>query len=115
MIENANLQLTSATSGDRWVQLHSGNPGDDGTDNVSLAAIGRQPITFGAPSGGSTVNTDSGSWGGADTDEVQTHFTLWDDDIAGAVKWIGPLYAEINAVEDVEIAFIPGDFVLGAS
>jgi hypothetical protein len=79
--------------------LHVGDPGEDGTDNVAQtdvpANIVRKALTFGdAPANHAVnderfvLNTAAVEWSGAEIDAAQeiTHFSIWDDDDAGATQ-----------------------------
>lgn len=68
---------------DRFVQLHSGDPGAVGTANISTATTVRKQATLGVPDTSTTNrrrrNTAIVRWEGADVTGTQsnTHFGLW--------------------------------------
>lgn len=76
---------TNATGFTAFCQLHTGDPGANGTANVS-AVTTRQSVTFNAPSGGSmTLSAMGGSYSMTATETI-THITLWDASSAGNFK-----------------------------
>jgi hypothetical protein len=61
-----------------FVQLHTGDPGPNGTNNVSSVTT-RPSLTWGAASGGVIAITNTptwASWGGSNG-EVETDITVW--------------------------------------
>jgi hypothetical protein len=58
-----------------WVQLHTGDPGADGTANVSSVTT-REAQAWGSASGGETAATDTPTW------------TDWAGDDGEVVSWI---------------------------
>ncbi len=79
--------------------LHIGDPGEDGTDAVAQQAgpanIERKALTFAdAPANHAVnderfvLNTAAVEWAGAEISASQniTHFSIWDDDDAGATQ-----------------------------
>lgn len=84
-LEDILLDHITSTYTSIHVQLHTGDPGDDGTLNQSYETT-RKDVTFGAASGGVMTSTDTQEWsnwpsGGAG--EAITHFSLWDASTAG--------------------------------
>lgn len=74
------------TQTDLWVQLHTGDPGAAGTNNVA-GETDRIEGTFGAAaSGGAISNTAILEWVGVSTDETYTHVSLWSASTAGTYK-----------------------------
>lgn len=59
------------------IQLHTGPPGADGTDNVSLVTD-RKSMTFSNPSGGATeVSGTPANWAMTGSETI-THISVWD-------------------------------------
>ena len=73
--------------GSPYVQLHTGDPGDDGTSNVS-AETTREQITFSASSGGVKNSSSQPSWQNwAAGTETITHVSLWTAASGGTCEW----------------------------
>lgn len=76
---------TSYTAFTPYVQLHTGDPGANGTANVSSEATRKQP-TFAAPSGNS-VTAPAVSWTAWNAgSQTITHVSLWDASTVGNFK-----------------------------
>ena len=62
-----------------YVQLHTGDPGANGTNNVSSVTT-REAATWASASGGSVVTSDTQTWSdwGGDNGEIITYISLWD-------------------------------------
>ena len=73
-----------------YLQLHTGDPGEDGTSNAAGETT-RQAATFGAASGGSMTTTANVTWTNASTTETVTHWSAWDASSAGNCLWTGAL------------------------
>jgi hypothetical protein len=80
-----------------YVQLHTGDPGEDGTSNVASNG-GRLAVTFNAASGGSMVSAAAVTWTNVSTSETYSHFTLWDNSTGGNCLWIGPFSTSATVV-----------------
>ncbi len=65
-----------------WVQLHTGNPGVDGTANVATETA-RQQATFNAASSGSADTSGDLDWLAVAGAEVLSYVSFWDDPTAG--------------------------------
>lgn len=65
-----------------FIQLHTGDPGEDGTANVATNNT-RQSATWNASSGGSATNNGVISWTSVPATETYTHWTSWDAVTAG--------------------------------
>jgi hypothetical protein len=79
------MRGTNYTAFTPYLQLHTGDPGANGTANVS-AETDRQSPTFAAPSGGA-ITAPAVSWTAWDAGtEVITHVSLWDAAAAGNFK-----------------------------
>jgi hypothetical protein len=67
-----------------WVQLHTGDPGASGTNNVSSTAT-RMQAAFSAPSSGSVALSNVPTWtpwAGADGETV-SYISVWDAATSG--------------------------------
>ena len=82
------LTTGAVTRPTQWhVQLHVGAPSEAGTANVAVNSA-RQPVSFGAPSGGALANSSAVSWPNAPANETVTHITVWSAAVGGtALIW----------------------------
>lgn len=85
---------------DVWVQLHTGDPGAAGTNNVA-GETDRIEGTFGdAASGGAITNTAVLEWPDVSTAETYTHVSLWSASTAGTFKGSDDITAAAMNVGD---------------
>lgn len=86
------LQVTTP-----WIQLHTGDPGANGTANVAGNNT-RKDISgvIGAAAGGAVTNTAAITWttGEVTTSEDYTHFSIWTASTAGVFKQSGTVTAD---------------------
>lgn len=75
-----------------WVQLHVGDPGVSGSANVA-DEVSRRQVSFGAASGGLLVSDADVSWVNVTGSQTVTHFTVWDDVLAGNFLFSGTMVA----------------------
>lgn len=81
--------VTFASSG-ATVQLHCGDPGPDGLDNISTGDSTRQPITFAEASAGRLRPATYPVWtNSAGVEETITHVAVFNN--AGLFLWSAPL------------------------
>ena len=73
-----------------YLQLHTGDPGEDGTANAAGETT-RQSASFSAASGGSMVTSANVTWTNVSTTETVTHWSAWDAASAGNCLWTGAL------------------------
>ena len=73
-----------------YLQLHTGDPGEDGTANVAGETT-RQSASFNAASGGSMATSANVTWTNVSTTETVTHWSAWDAASAGNCLWTGAL------------------------
>jgi len=88
-----------------WIQLHTGDPGATGTNNVAGNST-RKQISLGPASGGSISNDTDISWSMEDvnTSEHYTHFSLWSAPTSGTFLWSGTITANaVTAGDEFEI------------
>jgi len=97
---------TDAMAGARpatwFVELHTGDPGEDGTDNVS--GEGRQAVTFGTVANGSTKNDSVPAWV-ASTGLTITHISIHDAVTLGNSLISGELLIPLTVIASDPIAF----------
>lgn len=60
-----------------YVQLHTGDPGVDGEDNISVGDPSLKAVTFSAAATGAIAISTSPLWTNADTSETLTDFSVW--------------------------------------
>lgn len=73
-----------------YAQLHTGDPGEDGTANVASESS-RQAVTFGSASSGSLATSASSTWTSVSAAETYSHFSLHDASSSGNCLWYGAL------------------------
>jgi hypothetical protein len=91
--ENALLDTLRAQSfsvANTYLKLHTGDPGEDGTNNAATNAS-REEVTFSAASGGSMASSAAVTWTNVSTTESYTHWSMWDNSTAGNCLWYGAL------------------------
>jgi len=101
------LAGTSFSVGARYLQLHTGSPGYYGTANISVGNTTRQSVTFGTPSNGAIVVTNSPNWTNTGHQETVTTVSLWDASsgghflrsiqLAAPVTWVGTNTLRLDA------------------
>ena len=75
-----------------WVQVHTGDPGDDGTSNVcTQGGQTRSQATFAAAAGGSISLTGTNPHWDFTGTETLTHVSVWTASTAGSVLWSAQL------------------------
>lgn len=84
------LRNTSFAVANTYLQLHTGDPGEDGTANVASESS-RQAVSFSAASGGSMASSAAVTWTNVSTTEAYTHWSMWDASSAGNALWYGAL------------------------
>ena len=87
-----------------YLQLHTGNPGEDCTASVASESS-RQVVSFDPASGGSKASDESVVWTNVAATEVYTHWSMWDDSSTGTALWFGQLSssASVTAGDTFEI------------
>lgn len=98
--ENALLDAIGGTSfsvTNAYLQLHTSNPGEDGTANVA-SNTSRQAISFAAASGGSMDSTATVEWTNVSATETYSHWSMWDASSAGNHLWYGALASTASVV-----------------
>lgn len=73
-----------------YIQLHTADPGEDGTTAVA-GESSRKSISWSAASGGSISASGTISWVNVSTEETYTHWSIWDASTAGNCLWVGAL------------------------
>lgn len=73
-----------------YVQLHTGDPSEDGTANVAGEST-RQAISWSAASGDTITSSAAVTWTNVSTAETLTHWSLWSAASGGTCLWYGAL------------------------
>jgi hypothetical protein len=77
---------------DVWVKLHTGDPGEAGTNNAAGETT-RKQVSMAAASGGASSSDADLVWTNVSTTETITHVSVWDASTAGNCLWVGALTA----------------------
>ena len=99
-LENKLLDATAGTSyasAGTYLQLHTGDPGEDGTSNAASEST-RKSVSFGSASGGSMVSSGTVEWTNVSATETYTHWSLWDALSSGNAVWSGALASSAAVV-----------------
>lgn len=84
------LRNTAFSVSDVYLQLHTGDPGEDGT-NAGATETNRQVVVFNASSGGSMASSAAVTWTNVAATEVYTYWSAWDASTGGNCLWTGAL------------------------
>lgn len=82
-----------------WVQLHTGDPGANGTANVADEDT-RKQVTWASPSGGVLTSDEDLEWEGVPASEDFTHFSVWSAETNGTCGFTGEITANAVAPGD---------------
>lgn len=89
----------------RYVKLHTGDPGENGTANAAGETT-RKSVTGAASVTGTFTSVNALTWTNVSTSETLSHISIWDDSTAGNCLWTGQLSASkaVNAGDTFTIA-----------
>jgi len=73
-----------------YIQLHTGDPTEDGTGSVAGEST-RQSASWSAASGDSIATSGTVTWVDVSTSETLSHWSLWDAVSGGNCLWYGSL------------------------
>ena len=91
-----------------YLQLHTGDPGEDATSNVS-AETTRVEIEFGAASDGTITSTTEQEWASWSAgSESITHASVWDAASAGNPWFKGDLNSSVSITDGNAVRFQAG-------
>lgn len=82
------LRNTSFAVAQPYVKLHTGDPGEDGTNNAATEST-RKSVSFSAASSGSMASSATVTWTNVSTTETYSHWSLWDASSSGNCLWTG--------------------------
>lgn len=114
-----NRALDYLLAGTKYVALHVGDPGEDGTAAEVTTALDagyeRQAVTFSAAEGGRTRNVTAPSWtvDAGSPGYTVTHIGIWDAQNGGNSLFKGALLAPLPLeAGDVNNAFAAGSIII---
>lgn len=87
-----NVSPAAIQLANRYVKLHTGDPGEDGTANAA-AETTRKSLTGAASSNGVFTSTNDLAWTSVAGTETYTHVSVWDASSGGNCIWTGALTA----------------------
>lgn len=104
-IVDAVMNATAFSVAARYVKLHLGDPGEDGTANAAVEAT-RKQVTSAAAVAGTFTSTNALTWTAVSTTETYSHISIWDAATVGNCLWTGALAAAkaMTAGDTFEIA-----------
>ncbi len=97
-----------------WVQLHTGNPGVDGTANVATETT-RQQATFNSASGGEADTSADLDWLAVAGTEVLSYVSFWDDETAGNFIASDSLATSRSVTAGDDFTILAGDLIVSLS
>ena len=100
IFNNAPLQKSA-----RYVQLHTGDPGENGT-LAAATETDRQALTGAAAASGTFTSVNDLEWTNVAATETYSHDSVWDDPAAGNCVWTGAMSAP-RSVEAGDTFTIP--------
>lgn len=101
-ILNAVGNATAFSVATPYIKLHTGDPGEDGTDNAATETT-RKAVSFAAAASGSMASDAAVTWANVAANETFTYWSLWDASTAGNCLWTGALAAG-NGVSNAVLA-----------
>ncbi len=104
----AALQLSA-----RYVKLHTGAPGVNGTSNAAGETT-RKSVTGAASSGGVFTSVADLVWSAVASSETYTDISIWDDPTAGNCLWVGQLTAPVAVTSGATFTLAAGNLTVAA-
>jgi hypothetical protein len=87
-----NTSPAAAQLSNRYVKLHTGDPGEAGTSAAAGEAT-RKSLTSAASANGVFTSTNDLTWTSVSTAETYSHLSIWDASTAGNCLWTGAMTA----------------------
>lgn len=87
---SGNAALTTLTGAYTFIQLHTGAPGANGTNNVAIEST-RKAASMAAAAGGSIASNADVAWTNVAGSETYTHFTAWSLVTGGVFGYSGTI------------------------
>jgi len=75
-----------------YLKLHTGDPGEDCTDNPATETT-RKITAWAAAASGAIATSATVEWTNVSTTETYTHWSMWDASTSGNPLWSGALSA----------------------
>jgi hypothetical protein len=97
-----------------YLSLHDGDPGTNGSNELSASPYARQETAFDAASGGQCVNSNQETFDIGESTTV-SHVGLWDASTGGNFLWRGTLDLNKNVEDGDQILFDAGDVTVPTS
>lgn len=94
-----------------WVQLHTGDPGIDGTSNGATEAT-LMEASFGAAAAGAVTTDADITWTSVAATETYTHVSYWDAETSGNFIASSRLARSRAAVAGDDARFVAGSLSL---
>jgi len=105
----ANKWLNELFGGGAWLQMHTGDPGDDGTDYGVVAD--RVFVDFNTPTSGS-ISSMPANGVVPPSNTTWTHFSLWSAITGGELKWKDTMLTNVPVKTGLMIPLEAGALVL---
>lgn len=110
-----NTILPNLYGGTVYVALHTGNPGDTGSDNeLNDSSYDRQPATFTIDTGSGVATLAAGLDFSIASDVTLTHISIWSAETGGAASTRQPLTAPIEVTSGT-FTIAAGDITIGGA
>ena len=95
-----------------FVKLHTGDPGEAGTDNAFITDT-RDSVTLAAASGNTRATSAAAEWLNLTATGTQTitHVSIWDNISAGNCLWSGPVSPTRAVVTGDDLTIASGDLI----
>lgn len=110
-ILDALFNNTALQKANRYVKLHIGNPGEDGTANAATETT-RKSLTGAASSAGVFESANDLVWAALPADETFTHFSIWDHVSAGNHLIYGTFSPAISKLTGETLTISAGDLTV---
>jgi hypothetical protein len=104
----AALQLSN-----RYVKLHTGAPGVNGTSNAAGETT-RKAVTGAASSGGVFTSVADLIWTSVASSETYTDISIWDSSTAGNCLWVGSLSGGVAVTSGGTFTIAAGNLTVTA-
>ncbi len=98
----------------KFVQLHVGEPGKDGLNNVAKETK-RKAVAFNAPVGNEMSNSVTVEWEEVLETEEYSHVSIWDAEKEGNCETVEALKAKVPVTKGQDFRFKAGKLVLKAN
>jgi hypothetical protein len=98
-LKNTSFAVTTC-----YVKLHTGDPGEDGTNNAATETT-RKSVSWASAADGSMSSNAALTWTNVAASETYSHWSMWDNSTSGNCLWVGALSsnATVTAGDTFEI------------